>query len=364
MNAIIPARGGSKGVPRKNIKYLCGKPLIAWTIQAAQKARCNVYVSTDDAEIAEVSRDYGAQIINRPNGISTDTSSSESAILHALENIEHTEVTLMLQCTSPFTTQHTIQDSIYYISEGIRDSCCSVTRTHKFLWDGSGQPINHNPASRERRQDFEQYTETGGVYAFNTRGFLENKSRFFGVYGWVYTSDPPLEIDSPDDFIMCEALMRQKQKFDFNPKILALDFDGVFTNNKVIVNEFGEESIICDKSDSMALKALDIPVIVITSEYNKSVGKRCNKLGLEYITAIDKWKALKDWLDFNELSSKDVLYCGNDINDIQCLENTYGVTPNDANEDIKPYARYVLKSNGGNGAIRELVKCILSQKSE
>ena len=105
--AIIPARGGSKGIPRKNIIDFCGYPLVSWTIACAR--RCPridaVYVSTDDAEIAEVSRHYGAEIIERPANIAGDTSSSESAVIHACEVIRQKnllpDAVIMMQATSP-----------------------------------------------------------------------------------------------------------------------------------------------------------------------------------------------------------------------------------------------------------------------
>ena len=104
--AIIPARGGSKGIPRKNLYPFNGKPLIYWNIEAALQAELvdQIVVSTDDAEIAEASRAAGATVIMRPDGISTDIASSEDALVRVLESLDaQPELTVFLQCTSPLT---------------------------------------------------------------------------------------------------------------------------------------------------------------------------------------------------------------------------------------------------------------------
>ncbi len=117
--AIIPARGGSKGIPRKNIVPVAGKPLVAWSIEAARRASTvqRVFVSTDNGEIAEIAKQWGAEIIGRPVELSGDTASSESALIHALDVLKNEQdympdILAFLQCTSPLTLPEDIDGTI------------------------------------------------------------------------------------------------------------------------------------------------------------------------------------------------------------------------------------------------------------
>lgn len=366
MFAIIPARGGSKGIPRKNIKYLCGKPLIYWTIAAALKSKhiTKVFVSTDDQEIANISEDYGADIIMRPEEISGDTATSESAILHALDYIELREInlpeiTVFLQCTAPLILPEDIDGTIAKMKSKKADSALTVAPFHYFLWNKQGKGINHNKHKRVlRQQNDSQFIETGSVYAFKTELFREKEHRFFGKTAVnVVAEERCFEIDEPADLKVAEVLLRnQKQKFDANPEALVLDFDGVFTDNKVIVDEKGKESVICNRSDGMALNQLNIPVLVITSERNKAVKRRCEKLKLTCLATDHKLSVLKTALIGYDL--KNVVYVGNDVNDSECLKKCYGIVPADAEKEVLPYADYVLESKGGEGAIKEVANLI------
>ena len=211
--AIIPARGGSKGVPRKNVWQLNGKPLICWSIEAAQAAELvgPVVVSTDDAEIAEVSRAAGAEVVMRPAAISGDAASSEDALLHALENLDAPpDLTVFLQCTSPLTHSGDIDNCIRTLIEADADSAFTATESHRFIWNNKANAtgVNHNGAERKRRQDLEpEYSENGAVYVMRTRGFLQSRHRFFGK---TVISEMPAtrswEIDSPEDVRIAQAL--------------------------------------------------------------------------------------------------------------------------------------------------------------
>ena len=138
---IIPARGGSKGIPRKNLKPLNDKPLIAYSILDAKESELVdiVFVSTDDLEILEVAQQYGAKIIIRPLELANDTASSESALLHALVEIENQginpELIVFLQCTSPIRTSQDIDQAIIQFKAENADSLLSVSPSHRFLWE-------------------------------------------------------------------------------------------------------------------------------------------------------------------------------------------------------------------------------------
>jgi CMP-N-acetylneuraminic acid synthetase len=219
--AIIPARGKSKGIPQKNLQIVAGHPLVAWSIKAAKNSTYinRIVVSTDDQSIAETSSYYGAEVVERPDEISGDEASSESALLHVLETLYDREqyrpdLTVFLQCTSPLTISEDIDSCIASLLKKNSDTAVTVTDFHYFLWrqtpDGNAEGINHNKNIRERRQDREpQYLETGAVYVMKTEGFLQNKHRFFGKT--ALSLMPPsrvLEIDHPSDLRIADERFR------------------------------------------------------------------------------------------------------------------------------------------------------------
>lgn len=151
-----------------------------------------------------------------------------------------------------------------------------------------------------------------------------------------------------------------------NVKLLVLDFDGVMTNNKVIVDENGKESIICNRSDGMGVEMIKnkgIDVIVISKEVNKVVKARCDKLNVPCVHGVDdKLSILKKELNNRGLQPEDVCYIGNDVNDIECLKYVgIGVAVNDAFPEVKKVAKVVTKKNGGEGAVREIIDNILKK---
>ena len=381
--AIIPARGGSKGLPRKNILPIAGKPLVAWTIEAARASRhiADVYVSTDSPEIAAISRRFGAKVIDRPAEISGDKASSESAILHALEVLEaqgiHPQLTVFLQCTSPLTETADIDGVIEKLEGEGADSALSVAPFFHFLWKPTaegGVGINHDKRFRLRRQDMEpQFLENGAVYVFRTAGFRESKHRFFGkTVLHALDADKVLEIDDPVEMEIAEVRLRHRIRTERmsalpnRPGAMIFDFDGVFTDNRVIVNEQGVESVVCDRGDGLGLGRLrtrQFPMLILSKERNPVVSARGAKVGIEVIQGIDnKLPTMMEWLAKHGVEPERAIYVGNDLNDVECLSAVgCGVAVADAYEPAKRAARMVLNHPGGQGAIRELVDMVLTQ---
>jgi len=380
--AIIPARGGSKGVPRKNVRPLAGKPLMAWTIEAARNARhvTRVVVSTEDEEIARVARDYGADVVRRPAEISGDTSSSESALLHVLGHLKEMEryqpeIIAFLQCTSPLTTSADIDGTVAALLEQNADSALSVTRFFHFVWrnESSGAVgVNHDKKVRPRRQDRQaEYLENGAVYAMRTEGFVAARHRFFGKTV-VHEVDPAhsLEIDEPHDFAAAEMLLRRRthvHRLALLPApvgALVLDFDGVMTDDRVHLDQDGREAVTCSRSDGMGLSHLrraGVPMLVISKETNAVVSARCAKLKVECVQGCDdKLPIMLEWLEKGNVSAAQTVYVGNDENDLACMRAVgCPVAVNDAHADVIPAARLVLERRGGRGAVRELCDLIL-----
>ena len=216
--ALIPARGGSKGVPRKNIRLLAGKPLIAHSIEDAQQSTSvdQVYVSTDNEEIAAISQEYGAKIIHRPAELANDTASSESALIHALQTLESKNINLdflvFLQCTSPVRTGAEIDQAIAKLKKDQADSLLSVSPSHRFIWeevDGDAKSINYDYRHRPRRQDMNpQYVENGSIYIFKPWVLKETQNRLGGKISlYVMSEMAAVEIDSEEDFQMIEFFM-------------------------------------------------------------------------------------------------------------------------------------------------------------
>ena len=220
--AVIPARGGSKGVPGKNLAEVGGVPLVGRAVRACAAAHhvSAVVVSTDDPRIAEAARAAGAEVVARPAGIAGDTATSEAAVLHALDAYEAmhggmVDVAVLVQCTSPFLTAEDVTGVAAAVLEDGADSALTVAPFHGFLWrqtdDGGGvaaHGVNHDKAVRPRRQDRPQdLLETGAAYAMRVPGFRKCGHRFFGRTALVRTdSARVLEVDEPDDLARARAL--------------------------------------------------------------------------------------------------------------------------------------------------------------
>ena len=221
---VIPARGGSKGVPRKNLRLLAGIPLLAHTIRHARAAACvgRIVVSTDDHEIAAVARSEGADVVERPPALSTDAAGSESAIAHALGVLagEHyvPDVVVFLQCTSPFRAPGDIDAAAQPVLAGDADSVLSVVPFHGLLWErdaeGVVRAVNFDPARRPRRQDMTpRFVENGSIYVF-TRQLFDLTGVRLGGRARLYVMDntAAVDIDSEDDLRLAEALLVAKQR--------------------------------------------------------------------------------------------------------------------------------------------------------
>lgn len=379
---VIPARGGSKGLPRKNVMPIAGMPLVARAILAARNARLvhRVVVSTDDAEIAAVAQAYGAAVVRRPADISGDTASSESALIHALDYLLKHEgyepqIVALLQCTSPFVIGEDIDGTLGQIVEGGADSAFAAVPYHHFLWrrDSVGKlfGVNHSGGPRQRRQDRDpEYLEAGSVYAMKVDVFRREGHRFCGRQA-LHVSEPSrcLEIDDQADLDKARSLwpvLRARHDLAALPRRLSaivFDFDGVFTDNGVTIGQEGCEAVRCDRGDGLGIEQLrkrSVPMLVLSKERNPVVAARCAKLGLPCIQGEDeKLPALRRWLSDNAVDSDGLIYVGNDVNDSECLRfSAYAVGPCDAHPDVTALLHLTLSASGGRGAVRELADLV------
>jgi N-acylneuraminate cytidylyltransferase len=385
--AIIPARGGSKGIVGKNLRVVGGKPLIAHTILAARAATRvdKVVVSTDDPAIAEVSSAFGAEIVWRPGELASDVATSESALLHALDSLAanggyEPQLLAFLQCTSPLTLAEDIDGTINALLERGADSALAVSAFHYFLWRKSAAGaigVNHDKRERPRRQDREpEFIETGAVYAMRVAGFRAARHRFFGeTVLYEVPAERVCEIDESVDLEVAEVLLRQRargRELALLPRpieALVMDFDGVLTDNRVWVDQDGRESIAASRGDGLGLEQLrtrGLPMLVLSKEQNPVVAARCRKLNLECVQGLDiKLDALRSFCRERAIALERTVYVGNDVNDLECLAAVgCGVAVADAHPLAKRQATLVLQAPGGFGAVRELCDLILDQLSQ
>lgn len=385
--AVIPARGGSKGIVQKNLRRVAGVPLVVRTVQVALDATrvSRVVVSTDDSEIATTVRAAGAEVVERPAQLSGDAASSESALLHTLDEYREREawepdLLVFLQCTSPLTTAADIDGTIETLLAKEADSVLAVAPFHYFLWRdeaGRAAALGHDATQRLRRQDqTPQYVETGAVYVMRVPGFRTAQHRFFGkTVIHVTPAERRWEVDEPVDLQVAEVLARdaeQKARIERLPErvgALVMDFDGVFTDDTVITDQDGFEAVVCSRSDGLGIERLrrtGLPLLVISKERNPVVAARCKKMKLECLQGVDdKWPALAKWIAAQGVTAAETVYVGNDINDLDCLSQVgCPVAVADARPEVLAAARLVLERPGGYGAVREVTDLIIEREGE
>ncbi len=381
--ALIPARGGSKGIPQKNLRRVGGIPLLAHTIAHARGTPeiSRTIVSTDDAEIARVATEHGAEVVVRPAEISGDTASSEAALLHVLDHLKITEgyepeLVVFLQATSPLRRPDDISRAIGTLLAEGADSLFSAYRQHGFLWrrEGSAPPtsFSYDYRARPRRQDVaEELVENGSIYVFRPYVLREGGNRLGGRIA-VHIMDPAdsFQVDEPADLELMERLLLTRralpdQRTLRGVRLLVLDFDGVMTDNRVLVDQDGRESVACHRGDGWGIARLrdaGVPVMVLSTERNPVVAARGRKLGVECVHGCDdKLAALMQSVAERRLGPADVAYVGNDVNDLSCMRWAgVPIAVADAEPEVRRAARLVTTRRGGYGAVREVAEWILA----
>ncbi|MFY0600328.1 MAG: acylneuraminate cytidylyltransferase [Cyclobacteriaceae bacterium] len=375
--AFIPARGGSKSIPGKNIKILNGQPLIYWVIQSLIQCESidEVWVSTDSDEIknsVNLLRLSSVHIFDRGVEFSSDTASTEDAMLEFIEARSlSNEILVLVQATSPFTESHHFEEALRMFDDKNVDSLLTATRTKRFYWDLNNDPVNYSFKSRPRRQDFEgMFIENGAFYINSCSNIISNKNRLSGTIGIYempeYTS---LEIDEEMDWFLAEQLMiRHKLRPTFTRKqgikLFVTDVDGVLTDSGMYYSENGDELKKFNTRDGMGFELLrkeGIKTAIVTSEDTRIVSNRATKLKVDYLFQgkmhSGKLDAIKKICEKEGIQLNEVAYIGDDIN---CKEALLGVglsaCPNDADSEIRDLSNvHVLPINGGCGVVRHFI---------
>jgi len=376
--AFIPVRGGSKSIPLKNIKEICGKPLVYWTVKAAQF--CNeidkIYVATDSQTIRETVSKFGfnkVEVIDRSKESASDTASTESAMLEFAIKYDFDNIVL-IQATSPLLQSKDLDNGFEEFYKEGTDSVLSTVRQKRFNWridsNGNAIPINYDVFNRPRRQEFDGYlVENGAFYITSKEALLKTNNRVSGnIKAIEMNEDSFFEIDEPSDWVIIEALMKKNGMNEFNIpeiKMFLTDNDGCLTDGGMYYSENGDELKKFNTKDGMGfgiLRDKGIIIGVITGENVKLNERRFNKLKInEYIPGCkDKLSVVKDLCNKYNISLENVCYVGDDINDLEVIKAVgFGCCPNDAQEIVKESAKYIAKLAGGEGCIREIVNLLV-----
>ena len=369
---IIPARGGSKGIPKKNLKTVNGLSLVERALRTALKSKVDqVIVSTDDKDISEIVKKYGVTLHERSLDNSGDSASTESVILEVIDTFESNwpgySVVGFIQATSPFITPKTVNDCFELAEQGF--SSFSAKSFHGFVWEKIEKwvPVNHPSEHRPRRQELNQKVlETGAIYCFPLNQFKEKKYRFCSEPKPVNVENiTSLEIDEVSELELANLLATQYELSDFEfykiklPKIIFTDFDGCLTDDKVKVNIFGRESVKANRKDGLAVKRLEklgIKVVIATSETNEVVATRARKMKVEALRGLlNKKEAISTYLEKALLTWDDAWYLGNDVNDLESMQKVaLSFCPLDASVEVFKIADVVLSKRGGEGVLAEI----------
>uniref|UniRef100_A0A8C5MY66 N-acylneuraminate cytidylyltransferase n=1 Tax=Leptobrachium leishanense TaxID=445787 RepID=A0A8C5MY66_9ANUR len=380
--AVILARGGSKGIPMKNIKELAGKPLIAWVLRAAKDSGVfdSIWVSTDDDEIEKVAMEYGAQVHRRSAEVSKDTTSSLATIQEFLSHHPEVDMVGHIQATSPCLHPEDLRKVVDMIRIDWFDSVFSVVRHHLFRWTDVKKtgalttPENFDPAHRPRRQDWSGELYENGSFYFGIRKLILQGNLQAGKIAY-YEMKPEhsVDIDIDIDWPIAEQRVKRYGYFGkHNPKVVKLvvcNFDGCLTDGRVYVSQ-DHELLSYNLRDTDGIRMLlerKVEVRLI-SERNirPELLSTLNLPGKIETAVTNKQQLVERWMGELGLSSwSQVAYMGCQFSDVECLKlaGTSGV-PADSCVAAKMTDSLVCKSGGGYGAILEFAEHIMSLLDE
>ncbi|KAJ4948561.1 hypothetical protein JOQ06_020094 [Pogonophryne albipinna] len=362
--ALILARGGSKGIPLKNIKMLAGVPLLGWVLRAAVDSGMfqSVWVSTDHDEIEKVAKAWGAQVHRRSPEVSKDSSSSLETIQEFSRLTPEVDVICHLQATSPCLHPFHLKEALEMITEQGYDSVFSVVRRHQFRWkeikQGSEEktfPFNLIPAARPRRQDWDgELCENGSFYFTTTEMLLKEQITQGGkqrVLRFGYFGAPSPEV----------------------VRLMFCNISGCLTGGHIFMSVSGEEMVSINIRDTRGIRMLqkeDIEVILLTSDMDPVAKLLTDHLtertGCQVVQVGDEpLDLLRKMVEEKKLEWKDVAYMGSDQQDVSCL-NLAGMSavPGDAPNVAINASKYTCHKMGGTGALREFAEHILLQKEK
>jgi YrbI family 3-deoxy-D-manno-octulosonate 8-phosphate phosphatase len=375
--AIIPARGGSKGIPKKNLKNINGVSLVRRSALNASIAGLDlIIVSTDSEQIAQEVKSIPKVVVhNRSQLTSSDIATTEDVVSEVLaafkSEIDESDQIVLLQPTSPFTSREIISECISKVEIGV--SSLTLVPATQFRWDvgpdNFSLPVNHKKEFRLRRQDTKsENIETGSCYSFMVKDYFLTRSRFSEKVAAVFQTEiEAVDIDTKIDLDVARALATMRPDLYINgkyfpipiiPKMIITDFDGCLTNDSAILNEFGHESVTVNRKDGASISEITkkgIPIIILSSETNNVVTARSKKLGVECVQGVkEKLSAVLNLLQDNKVEPDEIWYIGNDLNDLEPVKHFFSLCPADAVQEIKENSDIILSTRGGEGIFVEV----------
>lgn len=376
--AFIPVRGGSKSIPKKNIKIFCGKPLIYWNL--IELENCNqvdeIVVASDSEDIISVVEGFKFSkvvVYRRSNENAQDHSTSESIMLEYINfaKLDLSDVFMLVQATSPFTKSNDFSNGLKMMNS--YDTVFSCAKIKRFIWDKDSNPLNYDFKNRPRRQDFDgTFMENGAFCISLVSDIIKYNNRISGNIGICEMPEYTfVEIDEPEDWIIAERLFLKNNyslnNYDFSKiKIFLSDVDGVLTDAGMYYTEKGDEIKKFSTYDGMAFKILQkrgVKVGIITTEDRHLNRNRAQKLSLDFDFhgADDKLKIVKELCKKQNINLNQVAYIGDDVNCFELLSNVgFPACPKNAVEKIKFIPNIIqISQNGGSGVVREFVEIII-----
>lgn len=377
MIAIVPARRGSRAIPGKNHRPIAGRPLIAWTIEAASKARAidETVVATDDPAVASIAQEMNVTVFRRSAQSAADTAPTEAVVREVLGTWPSETEFALLQATSPLTTADDIDDAVARFRDGDFDSLVSVVPQARFIWEedpNGARAVNYEPAARPRRQDCRPLlVENGAIYISRTESFHSSGSRLAGKIGLFHMGPQSYhELDEPHDWTLIEGLLRARRNQSVEQraaiKLVISDVDGVLTDNGMYWASDGTEMKKFSARDGKGfelLHALDIKTALLTSEGLELVDTRGAKLGCHHVglAVADKLAAANRLREELGLDWSQIAFIGDDLHDLELLAQVgLSASPGNAVAEVRHAVDYVLANKGGEGCFRELADLIRS----
>ena len=376
--AFIPARGGSKSIPGKNIKNFCGKPLIYWNLLALDKSELvdEVVVATDSEQIFKKVEEFNfskVKLYRRSAENAQDHSTSEDIMLEYINyaKLDSSDIFMLVQATSPFTRTKDFNNGLNLMSK--HDTVFACAKIKRFIWDKEGVPLNYDHNNRPRRQDFDgTFMENGAFCISSVSDIINHNNRISGNIGICEMEEYTfVEIDEVEDWIIAEQLFIKNHAHEYKSnfkkiKLFLSDVDGVLTDAGMYYTENGDEIKKFCTYDGMGFQLLQkkgVKVGILTSEDKVLNRRRAKKLGLEFDFhgARDKLKIVKDLCIKENITLDEVAYIGDDVNCFSLLSNVgIAACPKNAVDKIKAIPSIIqLNKNGGDGVVREFVELIL-----
>lgn len=368
--ALLPLRGGSRSIPGKNLRHIAGRPLYAWSLEAALASGCfdTIHVASDAAAIRDDARArFGSRIevIDRAPQNATDTASSEAVMQELLSRVD-CDVLGLIQATSPLTRAEDFRAARARFERDGLDSLLTGVEIKRFFWSHDGRPLNYDPVRRPRRQDFAGTVMENGAFYFTRRSLLmETGSRLGGRIGvHVMHEESAAELDEPSDWPLVEALLRRRLDAAKDIRVLVVDVDGTLTDAGMYYDGEGETLKKFNTRDAKGMAMLrdaGVRVCVVTAESSPAVDARMRKLGItDYFPGIrDKEAWLAEYSARWQVDAARIAYIGDDLNDLGAL-SAVGLSccPADAVPAVRSAVSYVCDAAGGAGAVREVCDLI------